>query len=73
MKEKGTLLNGVNICNSFDEATRELYWEQAKRGLADFGVESWWCDSSEPVTPEWNHLEKQLPEKVFSEYFKPNS
>ena len=70
MKEKGTLLTGVNICNSFDAAARELYWEQAKRGLADLGVESWWCDSSEPVTPEWNHMERQLPEKVFSEYLK---
>ncbi len=70
MKEKGTLLTGVNICNSFDAAGRELYWEQAKRGLADFGVESWWCDSSEPVTPEWNHMERQLPEKVFSEYLQ---
>lgn len=70
MKEKGTLLNGVNICNSFDAAARELYWEQAKRGLADLGVESWWCDSSEPVTPEWNHMERQLPEKVFSEYLQ---
>ena len=70
MKEKGALLDGVNICNSFDEAARDLYWKQAKRGLADFGVESWWCDSSEPVTPEWNHMERQLPEKVFSEYLQ---
>lgn len=68
MKEKGTLLPGVNICNAFDSAARELYWSQAKRGLADLGVESWWCDSSEPVTAEWNHNEKQPPQKIFKEY-----
>lgn len=70
MKENGTLLPGVNICNAFDGAGRELYWKQAKKGLADLGVESWWCDSSEPVTPEWNHKEKQLPENIYAEYLQ---
>lgn len=73
MKEAGTLLSGVNICNAFDEAGRRLYWSQAKRGLADLGVESWWCDSSEPLTPEWNHIEKSLPENIFHEYLQATS
>lgn len=73
MKEAGTLLSGVNICNAFDEAGRKLYWSQAKRGLADLGVESWWCDSSEPLTPEWNHIEKPLPENIFHEYLQTTS
>ncbi|MCR4954902.1 MAG: hypothetical protein K6A43_12615 [Treponema sp.] len=73
MKEKGTLLTGVNICNAFEPAARQLYWTQAKRGLADYGVESWWCDSSEPVTPEWNHYEKQTPEKTYNEYLQVTS
>lgn len=73
MKEAGTLLSGVNICNAFDEAGRKLYWSQAKRGLADLGVESWWCDSSEPLTPEWNHIEKSLPENIFHEYLQATS
>jgi len=70
MKEQGRLLSGVNICNAFDEEARKLYWKQAKEGLADYGVDFWWCDSSEPVTPEWNHVEQQLPEAMFSEYVK---
>jgi len=70
MKAAGTLLNGVNICNAFDKKARDLYWKQAKEGLADKGIESWWCDSSEPITPEWNHLEYQLPEINFNEYVK---
>ena len=73
MKEHDTLLPGVNICNAFDKAARELYWKQAKEGLAQYGVESWWCDSSEPVTPEWNHLEPLLPQVQFNEYVKATS
>ena len=73
MKEHNTLLPGVNICNAFDKAARELYWKQAKEGLAKYGVESWWCDSSEPVTPEWNHLEPQLPQIQFNEYVNATS
>ena len=70
MKEHNALLNGVNICNAFEEEARKLYWAQAKKGLADYGIESWWCDSSEPITPEWNHLEKIPPSIQFSEYVK---
>lgn len=70
MAEQGKLLNGVNICNAFDEGARRLYWKQAKEGLARYGIESWWCDSSEPITPEWNHLIRPLPETAFSEYIK---
>ena len=68
MKEHDALLSGVNICNAFKKEARELYWKQAKEGLANYGVESWWCDSSEPVTPEWNHLEQPVPQVQFNEY-----
>ena len=70
MQKEGALLNGVNICNAFDPKARELYWQQAKKGLADYGIESWWCDSSEPVTPEWNHLERPPAALQFEEYVK---
>ena len=70
MLEQKCLLNGVNICNSFEKKARELYWKQAKEGLADYGIESWWCDSSEPSTPEWNHYECPPEEVQFSEYIQ---
>jgi len=73
MLAKKKLLNGINIVNAFDKSARELYWKQAKEGLADLGVESWWCDSSEPITPEWNHLEWQSPEVQFAEYVQTTS
>ena len=73
MKEHDALLPGVNICNSFKKEARELYWKQAREGLAKYGVESWWCDSSEPITPEWNHLEQPLPQLQFNEYVNATS
>jgi len=68
MLENHTLLTGINICNAFEQKARELYWKQAREGLAIHGIESWWCDSSEPLTPEWSHFEKQPPEVLFNEY-----
>ena len=70
MLENKCLLPGINICNSFDKKARELYWKQAREGLANFGVESWWCDSSEPSTPEWNHYEFPPEELQFTEYLQ---
>lgn len=70
MLENNCLLPGVNICNSFDKKARELYWKQAREGLSNFGVESWWCDSSEPSTPEWNHYEIPPEELQFAEYLQ---
>ena len=73
MKEHEALLSGVNICNAFKKEARELYWKQAREGLAKYGVESWWCDSSEPLTPEWSHLEKPVPQVQFNEYVNASS
>ena len=73
MKEHDSLLPGVNICNAFNKEARELYWKQANEGLARYGVESWWCDSSEPVTPEWSHLEQPIPQVQFNEYVNATS
>jgi len=67
-KERKLLLPGVNIYNSLCEEGRKLYWEQVQRGLACHGVDAWWCDSSEPFTPEWNHREKPEPSRMYEEY-----
>lgn len=32
------------------------------------GVDAWWCDSSEPFTPEWIHIERTEPAKLYEEY-----
>ncbi len=53
--ERGMLLGDNSTYNAFDEKARDVYWQQAARGLMDQGFEAWWCDSTEPFTgPDWN-------------------
>ena len=68
MKEKNLLLPFSDIYNARTEQARKCYWEQAKRGLYQYGVDAWWCDSSEPFTPEWSHTERVEPALQYEEY-----
>ena len=68
MKEAGALLPACGIYNALEEAARRLYWSQLSRGLFCHGVDAWWCDSSEPITVEWNHPVRQEPAVTYQEY-----
>lgn len=68
MREAWALFPGSNIYNAFSEEARKLYWKQAEEGLFRYGTDGWWCDSSEPVTPEWNHMVRREPAVMYSEY-----
>lgn len=70
MQEAGRLLPGNSIYDALSEEGRKLYWKQAEEGLFRYGVDGWWCDSSEPLTPEWNHREKPEPAVMYGEYCK---
>ncbi len=71
-KERGLLLPGMSIYNAFSQEARDLYWSQVERALYSEGVDSWWCDSSEPITPEWEHsIEPADSDKYFE--FKENA
>ena len=59
-RQKSWLLPGGELYDALNPDARALYWEQAKRGLFDMGVDAWWCDSSEPWTCEWSHEEVPL-------------
>ena len=65
MKAKNFMLPGTNVYDAFDEKAGKLYFKQVKEGLLSEDVESFWCDSSEPITPEWEVLERPLPEQLF--------
>lgn len=65
MKDANCLLPQSEIYNAFDEKARALYWQQANDGLFSNGVDAWWCDSSEPFTPEWNDPVKPEPDANF--------
>ena len=69
-KENKELLPGCNIYNALSQKGREIYWKQVSRGLFTHGIDSWWCDNSEPFTPEWNHRERVEPAKMYEEYCK---
>ena len=67
-REKGLLLPGINNYNPLSPEGRKTYWKQAERGLFCYGVDAWWCDNSEPFTPEWNHLVRPENSKSQEEY-----
>ena len=67
-KEQKLLLPGSNAYNVFSEDGRELFWKQVNAGLFRHGIDAWWCDSSEPFTPEWNHKYRPEPAKLYAEY-----
>lgn len=68
--DAGLLLAAGNVYNAFSEEGRKLYWEQVEQAFYQKGVDAFWCDSSEPYTPEWNHLRRQEPFAMFTEYQK---
>lgn len=72
-KEKGLLLPGINNYNPLAEEGRRVYWKQANEGLFSHGVDAWWCDNSEPFTPEWNYLIKPEISKIYEEYCRTAS
>ena len=69
-KEKGQLLPGTNIYNAFSKEGRAIYQKQLREQLLIHNVEAFWCDSSEPITPEWNSWFKKDPATEYAEYVK---
>lgn len=72
-QEKGLLLPGINNYNPLAAEGRKVYWKQAQEGLFSHGVDAWWCDNSEPFTPEWNYLVKPENAKIYEEYCRTAS
>ena len=65
MREAGFLLGDGSTVNAFDERARALYWKQAYEGLFRYGIDGWWCDSSEPFDAVWGGKERApLPERM---------
>ena len=63
------LLGASSIYDSYQEDGRKLYWKQVMDGLFRYGIDAWWCDSSEPFTPEWNHIGKPVY-TMYHEYLR---
>lgn len=72
-EEKKLLLHASSIYDPYQEEGRKLYWKQAEEGLFRHGIDAWWCDSSEPFTPEWNHLGQPEPITMYHEFYDTSS
>ncbi|MBI4976592.1 MAG: glycoside hydrolase family 31 protein [Spirochaetes bacterium] len=59
--DRGLMLGNQSTYNAFDDDARRIYWEQANRGLFSNGVDSWWCDCSEPFEADWTGAVKPEP------------
>lgn len=69
MKQSGHLLPNSNCYNAFSKEARNMYWNQANSGLFQYGIDSWWCDSSEGITPEWCHRIKPSDAQMYAEFY----
>lgn len=68
MREKGLLFPLSDLYDTFNEEARKLYWKQANEGIFSHGLDAWWCDSSEPITPEWMKTEEPEPTGAYYEF-----
>ena len=51
---KGFMLGNQSTYDALDAEARACYWQQAKTGLFDYGVDGWWCDCTEPFEADWS-------------------
>ncbi len=65
MLEAGKLYANLSTYDAFDQEARELYWKQCERELFSGGVDAWWCDSTEPFTPDWGGAEKKTAQERY--------
>lgn len=68
MREQGCLLPASHLYDAFDRRARSLYWKQIRRELYRSGFDAFWMDSSEGVTPEWEHSIKPEPWQMMQEF-----
>lgn len=61
----GKLYCNNSTYDAFDEEARNMYWEQCKRELFAAGTDAWWCDSTEPFTPDWNGEVKKTDDERY--------
>ena len=59
------LLPNSDTYDAFSEEGRKLYWKQVNERLFCYGVDAWWCDSSEAVTPEWGRQCKPTAAEMY--------
>ncbi len=59
-EDAGLLLGDGSVYDAFSEDGRAIYARQAFDGLFSYGIDGWWCDSTEPYDTVWRG-ENRLP------------
>ena len=59
--ERGLMLGNQSTYDAFSSEAREVYWQQAERGLFAHGIDAWWCDCTEPFEADWAGAVKPEP------------
>ena len=65
---KGLMLETKDFYNAFSPEARKLYWKQVSEKLFCHGIDAWWCDNSEPFSPEWNNIIRKCEGRAYEEY-----
>ncbi|MBI9102467.1 MAG: DUF4968 domain-containing protein [Spirochaetales bacterium] len=65
MVANNCLFQHSEIYDAFDDQACSLFWKQVSEGLFIKGVDAWWCDASEPFSPEWNSPIKPEPDQNY--------
>ena len=65
--ENNYLLPASTVYDAYNPKARELYWKQTREELFGKGIKAFWCDCSEPFTPEWEMDEPEVS-AMYHEY-----
>lgn len=68
MDKQGFMLSTKDFYNAFDPKARELYWKQVSDNLFCHDIDAWWCDNSEPLSPEWNAVVRRFEGRAYQEF-----
>lgn len=66
--DKSLMIETDDCYNAFSPEARDLYWNQVSKSLFKHGVDAWWCDNSEPYTPEWNRIVRACEGRAYEEF-----
>jgi alpha-D-xyloside xylohydrolase len=61
LRERQFMLGNQSTYNAFLPEARNIFWQQANRGLFAHGVDAWWCDCTEPFEADWSGAVKPEP------------
>lgn len=70
MKAAKCLLPNSENYDAYSEKARTLYWKQLKEGLYDNGVHAFWCDCTEPISPEWSRGMEPPAAVMYADYVR---